>query len=328
MKLWSRLCFLVLVISYVCRGQKQTTEPNIPHVKEKGASGIVTTLPSKITQQAENDENRQSPTTLPDTTAAITSSMSTDSNFTTTRKVSFNTRGNLTTLQPTDLSTQSGKGQHTDKVTTVSKTSASSSKAGKNQSSLGYTMLVLIIIVIIFLCTILYFIRRANRTYSFDLQRPSPGNHLSQAVGTTFEPVYMDDLERSAPNETEKTDERPPSPVANGTSSQLEGKGSGEQNAPQEQLEANGTEALSTSNTSPSLGDDQADEASDPLSSDKFFFDGTENENNNNPSVCSSDPFVEINLDEPAWGEQLFTSPEAPSSVLPLSPFSIPSSSS
>lgn len=31
------------------------------------------------------------------------------------------------------------------------------------------------------------------QTYSFDLQRPPPPNHLHETTGT-FEPVYLDDL--------------------------------------------------------------------------------------------------------------------------------------
>lgn len=44
-------------------------------------------------------------------------------------------------------------------------------------------------------------------------------------------------------------------------------------------------------------------------------------------AVCSTQPFVEINLDELALCDHLLTSPEAPSSVLPFSPFSFSSSS-
>ncbi|XP_070849857.1 uncharacterized protein [Chaetodon trifascialis] len=210
-------------------------------------------------------------------------------------------------------------------MTEVSTATASTS------SKPGYLFLVLIVLVIIILCVILYFLRRAARTYSFDLHRPVPVNHLNEPIGT-FEQVYLDDLEQPPPKDHLPTDDLSPPPVANGTTLQSEEKGSNGENAPQEQPAANGTEPSPTSNTSPSPGDDPADKTSSPLSSTDVFFDATgenqQNENNNHPSVCFSDPFVEINLDEPAWGDQLLTSPEAPSSVLPFSPFSFSSSSS
>lgn len=235
----------------------------------------------------------------------------------------------------------SGKAGGDGHVTTVSKTTVSmtttvsSTKAAvgdKDHSSWGYVILVLIILVIIVLCVILYFLRRVSRTYSFDLQRPSPVSHLNQPTGT-FEPVYLDDLERPDLKDRVTTDDLSPSPVANGTSLPSEEKGSVGENAPQEQPDSNGVEMSPTSNTSSSPADNQEDKMLDPLSSADLFFDTIgeqQNENNNNPSVCSSDPFVEINLDGPAWCDQLLTSPENPSSssVLPFTPFSFSTSSS
>ncbi|KAI3376053.1 hypothetical protein L3Q82_016592 [Scortum barcoo] len=114
----------------------------------------------------------------------------------------------------------------------------------------GYVILVLIIVMIIVLCVILYILRRVSRMYSFDLQRPSPVDRLSEPIGT-FEPVYLDDL------------------------------------APQEQPDANGVESSPAGNASPSEGDDPADKRSSLLGSTNLFFDITgeeqQNGNNNNP---------------------------------------------
>ncbi|TKS93257.1 hypothetical protein D9C73_026756 [Collichthys lucidus] len=174
----------------------------------------------------------------------------------------------------------------------------------------GYVILVLIILVIIALCVILYILRRVSRTYSFDLQRPVHVNHLDEPIGT-FEPVYLDDLDQPAPKDEVSTEEIPPAPAANGTTVQSEENGSaGENVAP--------------------ASEDQPDNKRDSLLQkfDYLYEDEQQNENNNNPSVCSSDPFVEINLDDPVRCDQLLTSPEAPSSVLPFSPFSFSTSSS
>ncbi|XP_059210466.1 uncharacterized protein LOC131989293 [Centropristis striata] len=219
-----------------------------------------------------------------------------------------------------------GGGGGDDVVTTVAMTTAGTSLGP------GYVILVLIILVIIVLCVILYFLRRVSRTYSFDLHRQVPANHLNEPIGT-FEPVYLDDLERPASKDQVTTDDLSPPPISNGTTTQEpEEQGSHGDGAPQDQQDANGLETSPPGNASPSLGAAPADKTSSPLSSTSLFFDAIgeeqQNENNNNPSVCSSDPFVEINLDEPAWCAQLLTSPEAPSSVLPFSPFSFSSSSS
>lgn len=189
-------------------------------------------------------------------------------------------------------------------------------------SSWAYVLLVMIILVIIVLCVILYFLRRASRTYSFDLHRPSPVDHLNVAIGT-FEPVYLDDLERPTPKENTTTEEAPP--AANGTNL-TEEKSSNGHNAAQEHLDVNGLETSPTSNTSDPLDADPVQ----PLDGPSLMFGDAEeqqNENNNNPSVCSSEPFVEISLEEPVWCDQLLSSPQAPSSVLPFSPFSFSSSS-
>ncbi|KAK2863263.1 hypothetical protein Q5P01_002796 [Channa striata] len=196
-------------------------------------------------------------------------------------------------------------------------------------SSWGYVILVLIILVIIILCVILYFLRRVSRTYSFDLQRPSPVSRLNEPVGT-FEPVYLDDLEQPAPNDQVTTDEVSPPPVANGTSQPSEEKASSGESAPQEQPDANGLETSPVVDSSSSSGESLADKTPSPSTSTNLLFDGVgeeqKNENNNNPIVCSTNPFVEINLDEPALCDQLLTSPQATSSVLPFS-FSLTSSS-
>ncbi|XP_050931715.1 uncharacterized protein LOC108873695 [Lates calcarifer] len=216
--------------------------------------------------------------------------------------------------------------------TTDSAVKTTTKKPETDSSSWGYVILAFIILVIIVLCIILYFLRRVSRTYSFDLQRQDPIiNQFNEPTGT-FEPVYLDDLDRPAPKDLVTTNDPSPPPAANGTSVQLEEKGSNGENAPQEQPDANGLETSPSSDTSPTLDDDTADKTSNPPGSIDLMFDGfrepPQNENNNNPSVCSSDPFVEINLDEPPWCDQLLSSPEATSSVLPFSPFSFSSSSS
>ncbi|KAM6959593.1 uncharacterized protein LKV04_021241 [Tautogolabrus adspersus] len=110
----------------------------------------------------------------------------------------------------------------------------------------------------------------------------------------------------------------------------MEDKISNGETAPEEKPDENGIETSPTSNSSRPLGDDQADNRS--TNSINLFFDAIVEEqqnknNNNNPSVCSRDPFVEINLEEPALSDQLLGPPEGSSSPLSFSPFSFSSSS-
>ncbi|KAI9999560.1 hypothetical protein NQD34_018406 [Periophthalmus magnuspinnatus] len=60
-------------------------------------------------------------------------------------------------------------------------------------SSWGYIILVLIVLLVLVLCIILFQMRRASRTYTFDLQRPCP-SRPNEPIGS-FEPVYLDDLD-------------------------------------------------------------------------------------------------------------------------------------
>ncbi|KAI3376061.1 hypothetical protein L3Q82_016593, partial [Scortum barcoo] len=181
----------------------------------------------------------------------------------------------------------------------VSVLAVSSVSRGQNHSTVqpskdsatdaaGYVILVLIIVVIIVLCVILYILRRVSRMYSFDLQRPSPVDRLSEPIGT-FEPVYLDDLDRPPPKENTTTDDLSPPAVANGTTLPPEENVSSGENAPQEQPDANGVESSPAGNASPSEGDDPADKRSSLLGSTNLFFDitGEEQQNGNNNNPCT-----------------------------------------
>lgn len=313
MRLKSRLCFLVLVISSVSRGENQTTVP-----------------PPDGNKTVEN-EGVSTPTVLPtDTSQDANSSTATNQSLASVTTVSMpvaETADNETTAEASTTQTSASSrvttGSTTSAVITPGDTTPDVKEYGN--SSWAYVLLVMIILVIIVLCVILYFLRRASRTYSFDLHRPSPVDHLNVAIGT-FEPVYLDDLERPTPKENTTTEEAPP--AANGTNL-TEEKSSNGHNAAQEHLDVNGLETSPTSNTSNTSDPLDADPVQ-PLDGPSLMFGDAEeqqNENNNNPSVCSSEPFVEISLEEPVWCDQLLSSPQAPSSVLPFSPFSFSSSS-
>ncbi|XP_056225275.1 uncharacterized protein LOC130164515 [Seriola aureovittata] len=342
MKLWSRLCFLVLAISSISRGQLDSTSDSSRGEEGSPAPSTDNRYIQSLNETENNSTNpTEAPTPLKTTvTENATDDLSADSETTEkTRKgdeddSSFNTTvgGGGTTKAPvTALDSTTGSVSEGAGVGSATVFQATSSKPEEDTggSSWGYVILVLIILVIIVLCVILYFLRRVSRTYSFDLQRPNPIiNQFNEPTGT-FEPVYLDDLERPAPKEQVTTNDLSTPPVSNGTSLQPEENGCNGENDLQEEPDANG---LETSPTSPSSGDDPADKTSNSPSSTNLFFDAIvetqQNENNNNPCIFSTDPFVEINLDEPAWCNQLLTSPEATSSVLPFSPFSFSSSSS
>ncbi|GAA6228366.1 uncharacterized protein LOC108891065 [Lates japonicus] len=343
-----RLCFLVLAISSISSGQEETTGSPAPAQENGDAPAPVTTSPAlELPLEADNATllTRVSPSTqrpTPENTTdvhgkddmeEIIKAGKDDKNYSSnkTTEGGSSTKPPAPTLAgvPGSVTEDAGVRSTTDSAV---KTTANKPATETGISSWGYVILAFIILVIIVLCIILYFLRRVSRTYSFDLQRQDPIiNQFNEPTGT-FEPVYLDDLDRPAPKDLVTTEDPSPPPAANGTSVQLEEKGSNGENAPQEQPDANGLETSPSSDTSPTLDDDTADKTSNPPGSIDLMFDGfrepPQNENNNNPSVCSSDPFVEINLNEPPWCDQLLSSPEATSSVLPFSPFSFSSSSS
>lgn len=334
MKSWSRLGFLVIAISTLSSGQNNSTVA--PLVEDRNQTAVDLS-PTSETKNESIFHEMPSPTPPPpqsvsnesSTTPGETATIEKTEHEVTVKEV------NVTETTPSRPTTDStlvpGNEGQDDEAEATNKVAPPAPTDTTDDSSWGYVILAFIIVVIVILCIILYLLRRANRTYSFDLQRPVHVNHLNEPTGT-FEPVYLDDL---APQDQETTDDLSPPPVANGTTPQAEEKNCNGENAAQEQPDANGLEASltsNTSNTSPSPADEPADKTSSPFSSTNLLFDAIgdeqQNENNNNPSVYSSDPFVEINLDDPAWCDQLLTTPEAPSSVLPFSPFSFSSSSS
>lgn len=319
-KLWRRLCFLVLAFSSVSRGQNETAvTPDLPSP----------TPPPMRSDETQNESSSTLETPVFKHTSAITTDLP-STNLTTREEEDLGREDwfNDTTEEDSNSTPWSWMGGANEVTMTVSIETGSTSltpvtSGGTGHSSWGYVLLVLIIVAIIILCVMLYFLRRVSRTYSFDLHRPIPSNHRNDPIGT-FEPVYLDDLAPKDQGNTE--DVPPPPPVSNGTTIQTEERESNGESAPQEPSEANGLEA-SPGHTDLSLIGDPEEKTSSPSGSTSIFFDtiGEEqqNENNNNPSVCSSDPFVEINLED-----HLLASSEAPSSVLPFSPFSFSFSSS
>ncbi|XP_051257945.1 uncharacterized protein LOC127364439 isoform X2 [Dicentrarchus labrax] len=336
MKLWCCLCFFVLAISSLSRGENSTTSetPKVgntdpsaalhetppPHpADETQSEALLSTSPSPSLQNLTSSDTQEEGVIPYD-----------DGNDTDTKKNVSGSPAVQSTTTVAGKDDENGVKMTPSMAMTIITTDPDDIES-KGHSSWAYVILVFIILVIIVLIIILYMLRKVSRSYSFDLQRPVHSNHHDEPTGT-FEPVYLDDLDRPTPKDQVTTDDLSPPPVANGTTLQSEEKGSNGDNATQEQPDANGPETTVTIDTSPSPGDELADKTSSPLSDTDLFFDAIgeeqQNENNNNPSVCSSDPFVEINLDDPAWCDQFLTSPEAPSSVLPFSPFSFSSSSS
>ncbi|XP_028420463.1 uncharacterized protein LOC114546019 isoform X2 [Perca flavescens] len=305
MKLCSRLCFLVLAISSISKGQNGTAvtpepltaptpTPRLPSDETVNKTDGATTPTSS--PQSNTSANA---TDLPSTifTTETLDPQSTD-DLSETRKEAEDSKAAETTTSVS--APESGKGD----VTTTGGTKPELIE-DMGGSSAGYVILIFIVLIIIILCVILYFLRRAARSYSFDLHRQVPANHHNEPLGN-FEPVYLDDLDRPAPKDEVTTDAPSPPPVSNGTTLQLEELISNGESAPQNQPDANGLEiSPPSSNTSPSLGQDAADKTSSPFSSTNMLFDAIgeeqQNENNNNPSISSSEPFVEINLDDPAW---------------------------
>ncbi|XP_078791967.1 uncharacterized protein LOC101173437 isoform X2 [Oryzias latipes] len=298
------LCFLVLLISLVGQRQTQPLPQNNTH-----ATTQVTTRESTVV----DDSSTRTTTNVP--FSEVNSSLLAPTNATPMENDN-STEG--TTLVPTSEGTSSTRKK--DEASQSEETSPSSAPTEeppppppppKNSSSWGYVILVFIILIIIALSLMLFFIRRASRSYSFDLHRPSPMNNRNEPTGT-FEAVYLDDF------------------VANGSGPKSEENGSSGANDPQEQDEDKSVESRSASVSSQTLADSQDEKKASPPDQNNPFMEAAgeqENENNNNPSTHSSAPFVEINLNGPALCDQLL-SPSESSTVQPFSIFSTSPTSS
>nr|XP_020512539.1 uncharacterized protein LOC110001392 isoform X2 [Labrus bergylta] len=339
-KCWSRFCFLVLVISSLTRGQSDDNVTS--HVKEETTlnttmvdtsnKGSQTTAPVSTTIRGKKNGDVHPGVITTASTAEASSSPNPETTLNSTKEDPGSNGSQTTAPVNTTIRGKENGDVHPGVITTASTASPNPEKTEvEGSSSWAYVILFLIILVIIVLCIILYLLRRVSRSYSFDLQRHVPPNRHNEPAGT-FGQVYLDDLDLSDPKDQVISDDLSSAPVVNGTTLQLEDKISKGETAPEEKPDENGIETSPTSNTSSPLGDDQADNRS--TNSTNLFFDAIMGEeqqnenNNNNPSVCSRDPFVEINLEEPALSDQLLTLPEGSSSPLSFSPFSFSSSSS
>ncbi|XP_028330499.1 uncharacterized protein LOC114480496 isoform X3 [Gouania willdenowi] len=287
MELWSRLCLLVLAATASTRGQDTLDE------KEEGLTNNTT-----LTSEAKSSN-----------ISSNISSTTSSNVFSTTATVPPEVQ--TSTTNKNDTATISPKsGNASSSITTVTVTTVTDATTvtpvGHWGSTTGYVVLALIILVIIVLCIILFCLRRASRTYSFDLQRPAPPNHVHLP---TFEPIDLDDFEQTTPKALQMTENlHPPPPssssaIPNGTSQRSEGEGSSDEShtSLEEQLAANVTEVLPNENVPPT-SDNPTELQPDQWSCTDLFFDADNGEKNQKtPSVCSSEPFVEVNLEEDAW---------------------------
>ncbi|XP_030017415.1 uncharacterized protein LOC115438142 isoform X3 [Sphaeramia orbicularis] len=270
MKLRSYLVFLVLALVCISRGDDEaTTAPeNRPEVSQTHTDPPPTSAASTPSESVNKSTYEVTPATTPST--------SPEENTTDAWYFTNNITNELTNETGEEGSGSSSSSSSSSTVPQTTTPGGTTPLPAPDQSqhhtSWGYVILVLIIVVVVVLCVILYLLRRVSRTYSFDLQRPSPAHNLSEPIGT-FEPVYLDDLDRPALKDQVNSNEPSTPSTANGTRLQAEEKSS------------------------------------------------------NGDVTCSSLPFVEINLEEAPWCDQLLSSPQAPSSVLPFPPFSFSSSS-
>ncbi|RVE60737.1 hypothetical protein OJAV_G00184050 [Oryzias javanicus] len=305
-----RLCFLVLLISLVDQGQTQALPQNTTLAMEQ-----------VTTEEPPSTDNNSTWRTTDVPFSEVNSSLSALTNATSLESKS-------STWETTPVPTSEVTSLTSSKIDEASPSEDTSKKQGpadddlKQTSSIwGYVILSFIIVIIIVLSLILYFIRRASRSYSFD--RPTPMNNGNEPIGT-FEQVYLDDFDRPDLKDLKDliTDDTSSLPVANGTSPMSEENDSGGENAPQQQADDKSVGSTSTSETSQTLADNQDEKNPSPPDQTNLFLEAAgeqENENNNNPSICSSDPFVEINLDEPAWRDQLLSPSQTSSTVTPFS---------
>ncbi|XP_024143882.1 uncharacterized protein LOC112156005 isoform X2 [Oryzias melastigma] len=303
-----RLCFLVLLMSWVDQGQTQPLPSNTTLAMEQVTTGEPPSIDINSTWRTTDVPFSEVNSSL----LGLTNATSMESNSSTWE----------TTVVPASEVT-SPTSSKMDEPFSSKATSRPQDKGEKDKPTWAYVILAFIILIIVVLSLILYFIRKTSRSYSFDLHRPTPMNNRNEPTGT-FEQVYLDDFERPDLKDLTDliTDDTSSLPVANGTSPMSEENDSGGENAPREQADDKSVGSTSTSETSQTLADNQDEKKASPPVQENLLLEAAgeqENENNNNPSICSSDPFVEINLDEPAWRDQLLSPSQTSSTVTPFS---------
>ncbi|CAG02196.1 unnamed protein product [Tetraodon nigroviridis] len=317
MKLSTHLCFLVWAVLSASRAQNQTAT-SLEGTKNSTGTSVTSLEGTKNS----TDFLQPTPTTLlhlnAPTDGAVSATTANRTQETTKNKVDF------------DVTQDVGPEATTGSLVSIATPSQSepdiiiTDKAGSHFSG-GYLILALIILVIAVLCGILWSLRKASRTYSFDLQRLPPAGCLNEPTGT-FEPVNLDDLDQLGSGDQVTLDDLSPSLLTNGTTPQSKEKApNGQTNtacsaidaAEQEEPDANREDVPSTSGTSASAGGDPVDETSNSIS---VLMDSPAKEEQNeanNPFVCVGDPFIEIDLEDATQGEPSTTPPETPSSDLP-----------
>ncbi|XP_011618024.2 uncharacterized protein isoform X1 [Takifugu rubripes] len=295
MRLATRLCFLVLAVSSASRGQNQTATSEL---QTKNSTVPCHTDSSQPTPTIPSSD---APTTdtVPTPTANRVESNSTLSQTQATTRIQVNFG--------TTEEVNSGSGFWVTQTTTLPGSPVSI-------ATTGYVILVLIVLAIIFLCGIIFFLRRASRTYSFDLQRPPPSSHLNEPIGT-FEPMCLDDLDQVVYVDQVTPDGFSRSSCANGTAPRSDEKAPDDQTdttrgaadaSPQEEPGANAQDASSTSSTSGSVSEDPVDKTASLSNGIDLLMDSTgEEEQNqaNSPTVCPTDTFFDVNLEVVAQSE-------------------------
>ncbi|XP_056883554.1 mucin-2 isoform X1 [Takifugu flavidus] len=295
MRLATRLCFLVLAVSSASRGQNQTATSELQTKNSTVPCHTDSSQPTPTTLLPSSD----APTTdtVPTPTANRVESNSTLSQTQATTRIQVSTTEEV----------NSSSGFWVTQTTTLPGSPVSI-------ATTGYVILVLIVLAIIFLCGIIFFLRRASRTYSFDLQRPPPSSHLNEPIGT-FEPMCLDDLDQVVYVDQVTPDGFSRSSCANGTAPRSDKKAPDDQTdttrgaadaSPQEEPGANAQDASSTSSTSGSVSEDPVDKTASLSNGIDLLMDSTgEEEQNqaNSPTVCPTDTFFDVNLEVVAQSE-------------------------
>ncbi|XP_077400450.1 uncharacterized protein LOC144035025 [Vanacampus margaritifer] len=179
MKMSLRLAFLVLAVASVCQGQNQTA---MQGNRTSAPTLASPTMESSTTPMASH-QNRTLANQLDVLSTAMGQTPGTQGENKTPSGKVHDPDEQKTTTPAADITVVST-------ISTKSVTTEAVSPAGPHAS--GFALLVLLILVIVILLIILYQLRRASRTYSFNLRRAAPGYDAEQTAGN-FEVLDLDD---------------------------------------------------------------------------------------------------------------------------------------
>ncbi|XP_061768665.1 uncharacterized protein LOC133560301 [Nerophis ophidion] len=272
-----RLFFLVLAVPFVCQAQ------NITDAQENMTAEASTTLAPA------------------DTNTATLLTLSPHNHTSSNQTAQTQEDGRESVTISNDQRTTSVEDVTVASEMVPSSTTKAASAKSAHPSTWGYILLVLLLLVILILLVILYLLRRASRTYSFDLRRAAPVRNTEDPAGK-FEAICLDEEDQLTPKDGATLGDLSVLPTANGLAPQSQ------ENAQEDDANVNHLKVSDIGDSNGMIPDHPVETPDSPAlrlnNSDK----------DNTSLYASTDLLDGMELNELLPFNQIITSPESSSS--------------